>query len=201
MGYPFGPLFRLLLLTGLRLNEAADAKWSEFDTRNGVWIIPAARMKGKDGRVSDHVVPITDDIAAILKSLPRFKSGGYLFSVTFGKRPVWVSYKVKKRLDARMLRILQAMARHRGDDPSMVSLPHFVNHDVRRTLRTGLSKLRVDRDIREAVLAHTRPGVEGIYDRHDYQAEKKDALERWASYVRNLSSHEVEATNVARLRG
>ena len=84
---------------------------------------------------------------------------------------------------------------------SKMTLPHFVNHDLRRTLRTGLSKLRIDRDIREAVLAHTRPGVEGVYDRHDYQAEKKDALERWAAYVRDLASHEVEATNVVRLRG
>ena len=200
MGYPAGPLYRLLILTGLRLNEVADAKWSEFDLRNGIWIVPAARMKGKDGRVADHIVPITDDIAAILKSLPRFKSGDFLFSVTFGKSPVWVSDKIKKRLDARMLRTLRAMARRRGDDPSRVTLPSWVNHDLRRTLRTGLSKLRIDRDIREAVLAHTRPGVEGVYDRHDYQAEKRDALERWAAYVQNLATPAV-STNVVRLRG
>ena len=100
-----------------------------------------------------------------------------------------------------MLRTLRALARRRSNDPSRVTLPPWVNHDLRRTLRTGLSKLRIDRDVREAVLAHTRPDVEGVYDRHDYQAEKKDALERWAFYVRNLSSHEVEATNVVRLRG
>ena len=157
MGYSFGRLYRLLLLTGLRLNEVADARWPEFDSRNGLWIIPAARMKGKDGRVTDHVVPITDDIAAVLKSLPRFKSGDYLFSSTFGQKAVWVSDSVKKRLDARMLHTLRAMARKRGDDPSKVTLPHFVNHDLRRTLRTGLSKLRVDRDIREAVLGIPGP--------------------------------------------
>ena len=84
--------------------------------------------------------------------------------------------------------------------PSRITLPSFVNHDLRRTLRTGLSKLRIDRDIREAVLAHTRPGVEGIYDRHDYQAEKKDALERWAGYVQSLATLAV-TTNVVRLRG
>jgi integrase len=81
-----------------------------------------------------------------------------------------------------------------------VTLPHFVNHDLRRTLRTALSKLRIDRDIREAVLGHTRPGVEGVYDRHDYQAEKKDALERWAAYVQGLATPAVP-TNVVRLRG
>src|SRR6185437_10715904 len=145
MGYPFGPLYRLLFLTGLRLNEAADAKWSEFDSRNAIWTIPAKRMKGKDGRARDHVVPVTDDIFSVLKSLPTFKSGDHLFSVTFGKSPVWVYNKVKDRLDKRMLSTLRALARKRGEDPSKVQLPHFVNHDLRRTLRTGLSKLRIDR--------------------------------------------------------
>ena len=197
-GHMTGPLYRLLILTGLRLNEVADAKWSEFDLRNGVWIIPAARMKGKDRRVADHVVPITEDIAAILESLPRFKSGDFVFSVTFGKTPIWVSDKIKKRLDARILRTLRALARRRGDDPSRITLPSWVNHDLRRTLRTGLSRLRIDRDIREAVLAHTRPGVEGVYDRHDYQAEKHDALLRWAAHVRNLATPAVP-TNIVRL--
>jgi integrase len=200
MGYPAGPLYRLLILTGLRLNEAADAQWSEFDLRNGVWIVPAARMKGRDGRVADHVVPITADITAVLESLPRFKSGDFVFSATFGKTPIWVSDKIKRRLERRMLRTLRALVRRRGDDPSKVTLPHFVNHDLRRTLRTALSKLRIDRDIREAVLGHTRPGVEGVYDRHDYQAEKKDALERWAAYVQGLATPAVP-TNVVRLRG
>ena len=145
------------------------------------WLLdrPRRQDQGKRRVVDvDHVVPITDEIASILKSLPRFKSGNFLFSVTFGKTPIWVSDKIKKRLDARMLRTLRALPRRRGDDRSRVTVPSWVNHDLRRTLRTGLSKLRIDRDIREAVLAHTRPGVEGVYDRHDYQAEKKDALER-----------------------
>jgi integrase len=200
MGYPFGPLYRLLLLTGLRLNEAADASWAEIDTRNGVWIIPAARMKGKDGRAADHVVPITSEIGNILESLPRFKSGNFLFSATFGKGPIWVSGKVKARLDKRMLRTLKAMARMRGEDPARVVLPAFVNHDLRRSLRTGLSKLRIDRDIREAVLAHVRGGVEGVYDRHDYLAEKKGALEAWAAYLQNLSTPAVEQTNIISFR-
>jgi integrase len=200
IGYPFGPLYRLLILTGLRLNEVADATWSEIDFRNGIWIVPAARMKGKDGRAVDHVVPLTADIMAILESLPRFKSGDCLFSVTFGRTPVWVSDKVKKRVDARMLRTLRAMARRLGDDPARVVLPHWTNHDLRRSLRTGLSKLRVDFDVREAVLGYLRPGVVGTYDRYDFQTEKKDALERWATYVQNLATPTVE-TNVVRLRG
>jgi hypothetical protein len=127
--------------------------------------------------------PITADIAAVLKSLPTFKSGKYLFSTTFGVSPVWVSDKAKKRLDARMLRTLKALARTRGEDPSTVTLPNWVNHDLRRTLRTGLSRLRIDRDMREAVLGHALPGVEGTYNQYDHLDEKRAALERWAAHV------------------
>ena len=99
-----------------------------------------------------------------------------------------------------MLRTLKAMARRRGEDANRIILPSWVNHDLRRSLRTGLSKLRIDFDVREAVLGHVRPGVVGTYDRHDYQLEKKDALQRWAAYVQNLASPTVQ-TNAVRLRG
>ena len=138
MPYPFGPLYRLLLLTGLRLNEAADASWPEFDSRQQIWTLPPSRMKGEDDRAVEHVVPVTTDVYAILKSLPEIKDGNYLFSTSFGEKPVWVSDKVKKRLDARMLLTLKALARKRGEDPRRVKLKPWVNHDLRRTLRTGL---------------------------------------------------------------
>jgi hypothetical protein len=143
-------------------------------------------MKGREHRAREHVVPVTDDIYATLKSLPEFKQGDYLFSTTFGEKPVWVSDKTKKTLDSRMLRTLKALARQRGGNPAHVKLDPWVNHDLRRTLRTGLSKLRVDRDVREAVLAHVRPGVEGVYDRYDYLDEKRDALERWSAHLWRL---------------
>jgi integrase len=107
MPYPYGPIYRLLLLSGLRLNEVADATWSEFDLPKGIWTIPASRMKGKNGKARPHGVPLTADILSILGSLPRFTGGEYLFSTTNGARPVWVSDKIKRRLDAAMLEALQ----------------------------------------------------------------------------------------------
>ena len=99
LGYPYGPVHRLLLLTGLRLNEVADATWSEFEEAKGIWIIPAARMK--NGR--PHSVPLTADIVAILESLPQFHRGEYLFSMTAGESPVWITDKVNTSLDKAML--------------------------------------------------------------------------------------------------
>jgi integrase len=191
LGYPHGAVYRLLMLSALRLNEAADASWTEIDQRNKVWTIPAARMKGRNagnGRARDHVVPLTDDIMAIFEGLPRFKKGEHLFSTTFGASPVWMSSKVKSRVDARMLRTLRAMARRRGDDPAKVSLPAWTNHDIRRTVRSGLSRLKIAEEAREAVLAHVRPGIKGVYDKHDYLDEKREALELWAARLRSIVS-------------
>jgi integrase len=175
--YPFGPLYRLLLLTGLRLNEVADAAWPEFDFAKGIWTIPAARMKGKNGKARPHSVPLTAEMLKVLQALPRFTAGPFLFSTSFGKSPVWVGDKAKGRVDARMLRTIKAMTRKRGDDQSLVTLPHWKNHDLRRTVRSRLSELRVNSDVAEAVLAHVRPGIIGTYDKYGFFEEKKNALD------------------------
>jgi len=201
MGYPTGPLYRLLLLSGLRLNEAADASPHELDYSRAAWTIPADRMKGKNATARPHVVPLTKDILELFESLRRFEDAQFVFSTTFGASPVWVSSKVKSRLDRRMVRILRAVARRRGEDPRKVELPKWVNHDLRRTLRTGLSAMRIggeriDREVREAVLAHAKPGLEGIYDLYDLFDEKRQALEAWATRLRNLVEPPPAAKNV-----
>jgi integrase len=186
--YPYGAVHRMLLLSGLRLNEVADASWSEFDLKEKLWTIPARRMKGTDEKALPHAVPLTADILAILEELPRFKGGDFLFSVTGGTTPIWMNDKIKKRLDARMLRYLRALARMRGEDLAKVKLAPWVNHDLRRTLRSGLSRLRIDHDVKEAVLGHVKPGVVGIYDRYNLADEKRDALEKWAARLRDIVS-------------
>lgn len=184
--YPHGSVYQLLILTALRLNEAADAGRPEFDLRKRIWTIPAGRMKGRRGKARPHAVPLTDEALAIIEKLPRFNTGDFLFSTTFGASPVWMSDKVKKRIDALMLRTLRALARRRGDDQSKVKLPNWTNHDIRRTVRSNLSALRVPEEVREAVLAHTRPGIKGTYDLYDYLDEKGEALKLWAARLRSI---------------
>jgi integrase len=186
--YPYGPVHRLLLLTGLRLNEIADAQWSEFDFKANIWTIPASRMKGTADKARPHVVPLTADVLKVLETVPRFKGGDFVFSMTGGTSPVWMNDKIKKRLDKRMLRYLRAWARMQGEDPKKVRLSQWVNHDLRRTLRSGLSRLRIDHDVKEALLAHVKPGVVGTYDRYDLLDEKREALELWAKRVREIVS-------------
>ena len=93
---------------------------------------------------------------------------------------------IKADLDRRMLRTLKAMARRRGEDHDAVELPHWVNHDLRRTVRSGLSALRVPHNVAEAILAHRPPGIVGTYDLHQYLDEKREALEAWAQRIASI---------------
>lgn len=184
LGYPFGPMYRLLLLTGCRLDEVAGARWREFDLAAKLWTIPAARFKSD----AEHPVPLSDDAVAILEALPRFKQGEHLFSTTFGKTAVNGFSKAKDRLDARMLRTLKALARSRGDDAKTVKLEHFVNHDLRRTCRTRLSALKVQDHVAEMVIGHGRKGIARVYDQHRYIPEMREALDKWAASLRAIVS-------------
>ena len=53
LGYPWAPLFRLLLLTGTRRTEAAGARWREFDLERSTWSVPPERFKSN----ATHLVP------------------------------------------------------------------------------------------------------------------------------------------------
>jgi integrase len=207
----------MLMLTALRLNEAARAELSEFDPAfarlfktvdadalkalpddKKVWIIPAERMKGRNEEARPHAVPLTDEMIDILAALPRYKGSKFLFTTTFGNRPVSIGSKVKNEIDARMLRTLRALARQRGDDPGVVELPPWVNHDIRRTIRSALSALKVAEEVREAVIAHARPGIKGTYDLYGYLDEKREALNLWAARLRSIVN--PPADNVVPLR-
>jgi integrase len=189
MPYPYGPIYQGLMLTALRLSEMADASKPEFNYRSKVLVIPAERMKGKNAgkkQARAHSVPLTDDLLALLERLPRFNGGSYLFSTTNGSSPVWMGTKPKQRLDRRMLLTLRALARKRGEDYRAVELQHFVQHDVRRTVRSQMSRLKVAEEVREAILAHARPGIKGVYDVYDYLDEKREALGLWAARLREV---------------
>jgi integrase len=185
---PYDHLYRTLILTALRVSEASEAQWSEIDLKARIWIIPAERMKKTGGDAKAHLVPLTEDMVNLLESIHRFNGGTYVFSADGGKNPIHANAmsKPKARLDGRMLRTLRALARKRGDDPKRAILPDWVNHDLRRTVRSNLSKLRIEEEVREAVLAHARPGIKGTYDMYDYADEKRDALEQWAARLRSI---------------
>jgi integrase len=171
LDYPYGPLVRLLLITGQRLNEVARATWSEFDLGKRMWTISAKRMKAD----AAHTVPLSDAAIEVLRELPRFKQGDYLFSTTYGEIPVNGFSKAKDRLDELMI-------------AKLGTVEPFVFHDIRRTMRTHLSALPISDMVRELVIAHTKPGLHKVYDLHAYDAEKRQALDLWAARLMTIVS-------------
>lgn len=183
IGYPYGPLLRLLLVVGQRKSECAEMRWSEIDLNKKLWVIPPERMK--QGAV--HAVPLSDMAVSILQSLPRFKRGDFVFSTCFGEKPVAGFSKGKARLD-------KQMATELGAEP-----PPFVLHDLRRSMRTGLSALPIPDLVRELVIAHAKPGLHKVYDQFAYIDEKRNALDLWAARLRAII--EPPPANVVELKG
>ncbi len=100
LGYPFGPFFRLALLTGQRRDEIARMRWADLDLDSGTWALPAAATKA--GRA--HVVPLTAPAIEILRDLPRkvvvsdrgSKPSPHVFT-TAGNAPISGFSKAKTR--------------------------------------------------------------------------------------------------------
>lgn len=176
LGYPYGPLIRMLIMTGQRRSEVANARWSEIDLGRRLWTIPAERMKMK----SAQVVPVTADLVSLLSSLPRFTRGDNLFSTTFGERSVGGFSKARERLD-----------KITGE------MPDWVLHDLRRTMRTNLSALPIPDNVRELMIAHAQPGMHQTYDLYDYLEEKRAGFGLWHERLRGILAASPENKVVA----
>jgi integrase len=145
LGEPFGPLVRLLILTGQRLKEVAWAQWSELDRAEALLRIPSERAK--NGRATD--VPLSDLTIAELDTLAgghEWPRQGLVFTTT-GSTPVSGFSKAKRHLDAAMKRIASAEGEGR-------SIDQWQYHDLRRTFATGMQRLGVRFEVTEAILNH-----------------------------------------------
>jgi integrase len=98
LGYPVAPFVRLLLILGQRLREVAGTAWNEIDLDKALWTVPLERMKGANA----HEVPLPSMAVEVLKDLPRWAGGPFVFSTTGGKRPISGFSKIKLRVDGAM---------------------------------------------------------------------------------------------------
>ena len=185
MGWPFGTWAQLLLLTAQRRNEVAGARWSEVQLTEigSTWTIDGERTKNGCAQV----VPLAPQTESLLRSVPQMETDEKVVDDPFvfttnDTSPISGFSRAKKRLDAAMLE----MACKEAKEPSTVEIVKWTFHDLRRTATTGMAELGVPPHIVEAVLNHKSgvvSGVAAIYNRHQYLAEKKDALCAWADRV------------------
>lgn len=178
---------KTLLLTATRRAEASNMNTLELD--GDVWTIPASRYKTK----LDFCVPLSPTARELIgELLPKksHKAGYFLFSTTGGEKPIAEFSKCKIALDKAIANIRQKA----GREP----MEHWTWHDLRRSGRTLMSRAKVNADIAERCLGHVIAGVRGVYDRHAYLDEKRDAFERLAAMVSNILNPESNVIAIRR---
>jgi integrase len=157
---------KLILLTGQRRGEVFDADWNEFDLNRHLWTIPASRSK--NGR--EHRVPLSAPAIEIIQGIPKGASAKLFPARGHPNRGASGFSKAMKRINKSVHAITNREA-------------NFTLHDLRRTVATGLQRLGVKLEVTEAVLNHvsgSRDGIVGIYQRYQFEDEKRIALDRWA---------------------
>jgi integrase len=177
-----GHAIMIYLLTAVRRSELALARWSEIDFEAKLWKVPAAHVKGRRGERRGHTVPLSDWAVREFQALQRLAKRGarYVLPNVAGDGPI----------DPKLLTRNLARAQTRMKE---LGITEFTLHDLRRTLRTGLSKLKgadgkaaVPRHVAERVLNHKQETIEAAYDKHDYLDEQRAALEKWAHHLNHL---------------
>jgi integrase len=184
VGWPFGKIAQLLLLTGARRDEIGSGRWSEIDLEAKTWTI--AKERSKNGLA--HEIPLSDAAIDILESLPRIgeKKDAFIFTTT-GATAVSGFSRAKEAIDAAMR--------------SEASVEHWTLHDLRRTAASGMAGIGIAPHVVEAVLGHksgTIKGVSAVYNRYSYSTEKREALDRWSGKLAAIVGGEA-TSNVVEL--
>jgi len=169
---------KLLLLIGCRSGELFKAKHTDFDLLNAEWI-----MSTDNKTQAEITIPLSRQALEIINELMKYHADDseYLLSSMRG-RPSKSGHICKDYISAAMQDFVY---------PLMTDCDPFTIHDLRRTMRTHLGKLGVNRFVAERCLNHKIGGVEGIYDAGDYLPERRAALDKWAMFLESCEAGKV----------
>jgi integrase len=176
LGYPFGALFQLLMLTGQRRKDWAHARAREIDLQKCLLEIPKSRYKSR----RDHIVPLSDPVLGLLQSLPETAPNDFILSSREGRVPVSGFSKAKARIDNEVRKAMVSGKCSEG-------LLSYRIHDFRVTCETRLATLGFNQEIRDAVLGHAKHGLQKTYNKHDYFDEKLGALTAYARHIMEIA--------------
>jgi integrase len=202
---PYGTIIRLLILTGQRCGEVAGMIWSEISEDLTTWTLPGGRAKnGVENRIPLSA-PSRDLVWALLpddanEAKREQRANGVLMLPGAVATPFAGWAKAKRALDKAIIDARAKAASAAGTSPA--PLVRCSVHDLRRTVATGLQRLGVRLEVTEAVLNHisgSRGGIAGVYQRHDWAAEKRAALDAWATHVLAVTDQQSVGSNVLKL--
>lgn len=175
-------LMRLRLLTAQRGGELARLRWNDLE---GEWFtIPSTVTKNKLA----HRVPLTTTAKAIFDALPRIEGCEYVFPGRSGNRPCGDAKKAGRRIAARVLATLQ-------EADATIAVFDFRGHDLRRTASTQMAAAGVSQADIAKVLNHVEGGPRAthVYNRYQYDREKRIALEAWERTLTRILKQQSRA--------
>ena len=196
----FNAIVRALTLTGQRREEVAQMAWAEIAPDHSAWTLPAERSKNG----VEHIVPLSSQMRAHLEAFEAKQKEADAKTKAKGKEAADADEgKAGDLVFPGRDGPFNGFGKAKAALDEACGVKNWRLHDLRRTFATGLQKLSVRLEVTEAVLNHlsgSRAGIVGIYQRHDYAAEKRAALEAWGAYVTALVEEKTVAGNVTPLR-
>ena len=174
-------IMHFTIWTGCRTGEVCSAEWADVDLDAGTW-----HLKDTKTGIERHV-QLPDQAIAFLTQL-KLTTGDFLFP----------SQKTGLPLQQKTL---TEQAWHMRKTKRMVDIEHWTPHDLRRSVRTGLSRLGCRSEIAEAVLGHSKSGIEGTYNLHSYEKECREWLQIWADHIDLILIDGQYIGNVHALKG
>jgi integrase len=199
---PYDHFLRFTLLTATRRNESAQMTRHELSADGAEWTIPSSRYKGQDGKSAHaHLIPLSPLARDVLASVPVLQVSGkdskWVFT-TNGTSPISGFSKFKRALDKRLVaalekegdatrkRIIAALNdRYPGKDHQPFD-DKWQTHSLRKTARTLLSRIGIDKPIAEKCLGHVEGGIVGVYDHHEAKPQKRTAFEALAREIERI---------------
>ncbi|MBO3659426.1 tyrosine-type recombinase/integrase [Acinetobacter haemolyticus] len=173
-------ILMIALWTGARTGEICSAEWMDIDFDRATWHLKAT----KNG--SERFVQLSKQCLKHLSALPSLNSL-YLFPSFRTGKPI----AQKTLTEAKWVLKDKSRAKNHNFQPHQLwpkDMEDWNPHDLRRTLRTNLSRLGCPTDIAEAVLGHSKKGIEGTYNLHTYERECAEWLQKWADHLDKITS-------------
>jgi integrase len=180
--YPFGPFFKLLILTAQRRDEVAGMRWSEIDATRALWTIPGERAKNAHA----HAVALSAPALDILRAIPRLDGSDFVFTTT-GSAPISGFSKAKARLD-------------RASGVGLSDRDGWRVHDLRRTATTFMAEMGIAPHVVDKLLNHVSGSIRGVaavYNRHSYTDERRRGLDAWAQRLAAIVDAEPRGNVIA----
>ena len=172
-------ILKITLWTGCRTGEVCDAEWCDINFEDKTWHIRKSKNQ------TERYVQLSEQCVEHLRILKINSNGPYLFTSLRTGKPLRQKTISETKWRLKYPEKISSQ-KFKPDQLWLDSIPDWNPHDLRRTVRTSLSKLGCPGDVAEAAIGHSKKGIEGTYNLHEYEQECRVWLQKWSDHMDDL---------------